>query len=257
MSQNAISPISLVNYLTKVVRYESIIILGYQNGSHPICLFNSLQSEHNQSMLNIINSSYAFDPFYATFSNRKQEGIYKIEEVITDKCKFREYRQQFQADNKRLNEIAINVQLDSKRRVAIFVRRSNEFDPFSPKDKLVLQKHFPKLKTQCRKLWPHIWATTAATSENQFVNAIHQSLDAFGAEVLTSREQEIATLIIQGIDNKEVANKLEITVATVKAHRKNIYSKLEISSLGEMFQLFLNHLILRSSQEAIYNQNAA
>ncbi|WP_375753864.1 LuxR C-terminal-related transcriptional regulator [Vibrio sp. HN007] len=257
MSQNMISPIKLVDYLTKVVRFESIIILGYQNGSHPVCLFNSLHSEYEQSMLDILNSSYSFDPFYSTFSNNKLEGVYKLEDVITDKCKFKEYRKQFHADTKRFYEVAISVQLDPRRRVAIFVRRSSEFDPFSPKDKLVLQKHFSKLKTQCRKLWPHIWTTTAKTSDNQIVNAIHQSLDAFGAEILTGREQEIATLIIQGSDNKEISSTLEISIATVKAHRKNIYSKLEISSLGEMFQLFLNHLILRSSQETIYKQDAA
>ncbi|WP_417553830.1 hypothetical protein [Marinomonas fungiae] len=32
---------------------------------------------------------------------------------------------------------------------------------------------------------------------------------------------------------------------TVKNHRKRIYSQLKISSLGELFQLFLNHLITR------------
>lgn len=257
MNLATISPNDVASYISKLLRFDSILILGYQNGSHPVSLYNSLQTQYDRPLMNLLCSSYAFDPFYATFSNKRQEGIYKLEELLSDKGKFKEYRQQFHVDTERLSEIAINIQLDSRRRVTIFVRRSEEEDSFSLGEKLTLQKHFPKLKTLCRRLWPNIWATTPVTGSNQFANAIHSSLDTFGAKVLTSREQEIATLIIQGTDNKNIANRLGITVATVKAHRKKIYSKLEVSSLGEMFQLFLNHVILSSSQEQIHHQNAA
>ncbi|MDG3087999.1 LuxR C-terminal-related transcriptional regulator [Vibrio hannami] len=257
MNLNTTSPTDLVNLIAKVIKFDSIIILGYQNGSHPICLFSSLENHHSQPLLNLLNSSYAFDPFYASFTHRKLEGIYKIEEVLKDKHKYEEYRQQFQADYERLHEIAINLQLDSRRHITVFIRRSRLDDFFSTKEKLILQTHFAKLKTLCRKLWPHIWAATPVSGGNQLATTIHQSLDTFGSGVLTNREQEIASLVIQGTDNKEIANKLGITIATVKAHRKSIYNKLEISSLGDMFQLFLNHLILYSSQEVSRQREAA
>ncbi|MEQ8673765.1 MAG: LuxR C-terminal-related transcriptional regulator [Aggregatilineales bacterium] len=48
--------------------------------------------------------------------------------------------------------------------------------------------------------------------------------------LLTEREQEILVLITQGYANKEIANKLFITVHTVKKHTTAIYEKLNVMS---------------------------
>lgn len=42
---------------------------------------------------------------------------------------------------------------------------------------------------------------------------------------LTHREREIAELVAEGISNKEIATRLAVTEATVKAHLHNIFSK--------------------------------
>nr|WP_237333051.1 helix-turn-helix transcriptional regulator [Vibrio sp. V10_P2A27P122] len=48
---------------------------------------------------------------------------------------------------------------------------------------------------------------------------------------------------MQGLDTKEIAKQLDITEGTVKNHRKRIYAQLRVSSLSELFQIFLNHII--------------
>ncbi|MCV5941561.1 helix-turn-helix transcriptional regulator, partial [Escherichia coli] len=73
--------------------------------------------------------------------------------------------------------------------------------------------------------------------------AIEQALSSFGIESLTRREQEVASLLAQGFDTKEISAHLHLVQGTVKNHRKRIYSQLNVSSLSELFQLFLNHLI--------------
>ena len=45
-------------------------------------------------------------------------------------------------------------------------------------------------------------------------------------ELLTPREQEILRLIIEGLSNKEIAQKLTVTLSTVKWYVKQIYDKL-------------------------------
>jgi len=45
---------------------------------------------------------------------------------------------------------------------------------------------------------------------------------------LSGREREVAILVKQGLNNKEIAEKLEITVRTVKAHTGKIYEKLGV-----------------------------
>ncbi|TDQ11547.1 response regulator [Pedobacter metabolipauper] len=51
---------------------------------------------------------------------------------------------------------------------------------------------------------------------------------------LSSREVEIIALIRQGMSNKEVADKLFISLDTIKYHIKNIYRKLQISNRSEL-----------------------
>jgi DNA-binding NarL/FixJ family response regulator len=54
---------------------------------------------------------------------------------------------------------------------------------------------------------------------------------------LSSRELEVLNLILRGNTSNEVAKLLYISLETVKTHRKNLYSKLQVSSQnGLMFR---------------------
>lgn len=57
---------------------------------------------------------------------------------------------------------------------------------------------------------------------------------------LTVREIEILSLLQNGLSNKEIGEKLYISVETVKYHIKNIYIKLQISSRSELLLRFRN-----------------
>jgi DNA-binding NarL/FixJ family response regulator len=50
---------------------------------------------------------------------------------------------------------------------------------------------------------------------------------------LTAREREIAALIEQGLSNKEIAERLQIGLATVKNHVHNILTKLNATRRGQ------------------------
>ena len=47
---------------------------------------------------------------------------------------------------------------------------------------------------------------------------------------LTQREQEVLNLLSQGASNDEIAKKLYVTIATVKAHLTSIFEKLNVTS---------------------------
>lgn len=51
-------------------------------------------------------------------------------------------------------------------------------------------------------------------------------------EALSEREREIVICIARGMSNKDVADKLFISVNTVLTHRKNIFRKLDIHSIS-------------------------
>lgn len=54
-----------------------------------------------------------------------------------------------------------------------------------------------------------------------------------GTEALTDREAEILGLIAEGLKNQEIADRLFISVATVKRHIANVYAKMEVRNRTE------------------------
>lgn len=60
-------------------------------------------------------------------------------------------------------------------------------------------------------------------------------------KVLTDREIEVMALIVQGLINKEIADRLNIGLATVVTHRKNIMGKLGVKSVSALTIYAVTH----------------
>ena len=58
--------------------------------------------------------------------------------------------------------------------------------------------------------------------------------EVLSRKILTDREIEVMTLIVQGYINKVIAEKLNIGLATVITHRKNIMDKLGFRSVSAL-----------------------
>jgi NarL family two-component system response regulator LiaR len=58
---------------------------------------------------------------------------------------------------------------------------------------------------------------------------------------LTEREQEVLNLVVQGHNNKQIAEMLIISLATVKAHISSILSKLQVASRAEAIAFAIKH----------------
>ena len=65
--------------------------------------------------------------------------------------------------------------------------------------------------------------------------------EALRRKILTDREIEVMSLIVQGYINKEIANKLNIGLATVITHRKNIMEKLGMKSVSALTIYAVTH----------------
>lgn len=63
-------------------------------------------------------------------------------------------------------------------------------------------------------------------------------------DLLTPREREVLTLIAKGFTNSEIADKLTISVNTVKTHRSSIYDKLDIHDRASLVAYALRRGIL-------------
>lgn len=57
---------------------------------------------------------------------------------------------------------------------------------------------------------------------------------------LTARESDVIRLMLDGYSNKEIADRLTLSIATIKVHRRHIYAKLNVKSHSEIFALLIN-----------------
>ncbi|RQO32323.1 DNA-binding response regulator [Taibaiella sp. KBW10] len=59
---------------------------------------------------------------------------------------------------------------------------------------------------------------------------------------LSPKENEVLSLLAEGLSYKMVADKLGVSYTTINTHTKRIYEKLHISSIGEAIAYYYKHL---------------
>ncbi|MGD8474471.1 MAG: response regulator transcription factor, partial [Anaerolineae bacterium] len=62
---------------------------------------------------------------------------------------------------------------------------------------------------------------------------------------LNEREREVLALLAQGLSNKEIAERLFVSVATVKYHARVLLSKLGAQSRAEAVALAWQHNLIQ------------
>jgi len=61
---------------------------------------------------------------------------------------------------------------------------------------------------------------------------------------LTEREREVLSLMIEGLNNTQIAGRLTVSPSTIKSHVSNVLSKLGVASRTEAVTLALrNHIV--------------
>ena len=84
-------------------------------------------------------------------------------------------------------------------------------------------------------------------SEGQSQTAVSvkdENLDENGDIILTPREREIVQSIALGLSNKEIAEKLHLSIHTITTHRRNISAKLNLHSSSSITLYAVMHGII-------------
>lgn len=85
-----------------------------------------------------------------------------------------------------------------------------------------------------------LYAIRAVASGGKFISpSISDKILNFSEKenenhILTGRESEILRLIASGLTNKQIANKLFISIKTVETHRTNIMQKLDVHTTADL-----------------------
>lgn len=200
--------------------------------------------EHVRQVENYVNGPYILDPFYQTSVKGIPSGAYRLNEVAPDNFKKTEYFRRFYRSTDFSDEVSFIQDLPGNEYLHLSLCYRNRFP--------AQNMHFfravsPVTNALLRKHWDLTSSVQSEDPSLKLHQTLKQTLQRFGSSVLTEREQAVLQLVLHGHSNKSAAERLGITLATVKLHRKHIYKKLDIRSQAELFYLFIDSLSSSSS----------
>lgn len=141
-----------------------------------------------------------------------------------------------EAYNKDIKFLALSGVNDKSRIVSLF---NNGIDGFLSKENLTTDE----LKNAINTIFvdKEIY-TSADIFEDEFKNGLtlDDIFSDFADKKITKREKGILQLLVQGLSNIEVGEKLFISDRTVGKHRENIMRKAECSNIAELIQYAKN-----------------
>jgi DNA-binding CsgD family transcriptional regulator len=184
------------------------------------------------------SGAYLLDPFYRIAIDEKAEGTFSIKDVSPEGFEDSEYYRLFYKKLGLSDEVCMLFQFDDDSIIIVsLVRHINE-KPFTANNIKQLNIVYPLIKSMLNEWRKYLSQSETPNLEYQLDNALVK----FGSSILTPREGEILHLVLHGYSIKNIAEKLENSVETIKHHRKKIYSKLDVSSQSELFYLFIASL---------------
>ncbi len=83
-----------------------------------------------------------------------------------------------------------------------------------------------------------IWVGLRLTRRKMIIASADFQLDvdALSRLGISKREQEVLDLMSKGLSNQEIADKLFVSINTIKTHSSNLFQKLEVSRRTQAIQ---------------------
>lgn len=227
--------IIFVQQLKKAINFDSWVILLFSNNP-PLAFAESptTEGEKDNLFIEYLQAFYLIDPFYIHNREKLASGLFLLSEVAPEYFEKTDYYQRYFRLNIVADELQLNYQIDKERTLCLSLGSRTPFTMEQIATIELIQPWVLALMKQRFYFEEHMLVHLSLTTT--FLNK--KPLDEI-RQLLTSREFEVSCLLLSGYSNKEISNKLAITSETVKAHRKHIYSKLDIHSQAELFSRFL------------------
>lgn len=234
-------PGQLIQMLKQLVQIDDATIVVYPGLGMPLVEYFEVPEGAGNSTLDVyLKGAFLLDPYYLAATQGKQFGVFRLLELAPEQFKDSDYYQNWYRNCGYFDECGYLIANGEDGFINIALGRLESSEPFSDNDLEILQAVCPTIDALCRQHW------AGADSEASAVDLrarLHEALSAFGSSLLTDRETQVINLVLHGHSTKSLAEKLSISMETVKLHRKHAYAKLEVSSQAELFYLFLDSVM--------------
>ena len=231
----------LVTMLKQLVRCEDATVILYPGTDLPLIEYFELPPGTTGSSLDLYTKgAFLLDPFYLAATRDKAFGVFRLRDLAPKDFKSSDYYKTWYRNCGYRDECGYLVPLGPEGFVNIALGKLGARASFSARELTTLQAIHPTLEALCQQHW--VEASEASTGVNLRAQ-LNAALNAFGSSLLTERETQVIKLVLHGHSTKTLADKLSISMETVKLHRKHAYAKLEVSSQAELFYLFLDSVM--------------
>mgnify|MGYP006077265605 CR=1 FL=1 len=236
----------LLKGLESLVDGNSSMVIIYPKGSAPVVTHHRLLANETLATQagNYINGAYLLDPFYLKAVNNKTEGIFSLAEVAPDAFEQSEYFNFYYNESNLTDEACFIFQREDQSITSISIGRAATFTSphFTDEEIGRLKSVYPLVRQIANQNLDLNLDNNETLAPVSLERCLDNALEKFGTSVLTPRECQVLHLILMGHSIKWIAEHLENSLETIKSHRKNIYTKLDVSSQAELFYLFIASL---------------
>ncbi|MCF8482098.1 MAG: helix-turn-helix transcriptional regulator [Rhodospirillum sp.] len=221
--------------LNDLVPFDMTMIFGYRGRAKPLSLYHDVGPSISGIIVdNYLKGPYLLDPFFEATQNPHPASFLVMQDLAPDQFKKSAYFRQHYASTRIQDEVGFVFPAAGGVTAVLSLTRSVGNPRFRRGEIQTLADVAPLTRALSTQHWMR---QSTDTEKAPVQTSIAESLSGFGP--LTPREAEITGLVLKGHSTLSIAANLAISHGTVKVHRKNIYRKLNISSQGELFSLFL------------------
>ena len=233
-------PDQLVALLRALVPVDDASIIVYPATALPVLEYFEVGDDGSGSSLDLfVKGPFLLDPYYLAGTRDHKYGVFRLRDLSPRGFKDSEYYRTWYRNSGFQDECGFVIPISDEGFVNIALGKTAPRATFTKREQALLEDVYPVVETLARQHW----AQTNSDSGINLRAKLHSALESFGSSLLTERETQVINLVLHGHSTKTVAEKLSISIETVKLHRKHAYAKLEVSSQAELFYLFLDSLM--------------
>jgi len=244
----------MVDSLSRLVPFSMAVVFAYSGRSRPLRLFDTFpDATARKGIENYVSGTYVLNPFYLAHLRGIDTGVYRITELAPDAYfEDKELRIDKITTAKReelgyitegwprgQEELIIAVNAEGPTTIEINLFQLKVSGGFSKSELKLLSDQLPVISAALRKYWS---LKRQSSDERTVDTRIDELFEDFGKPQLTDREREVIQYVLRGHSSESISLHLEISITTVKTHRKRAYAKLGICSQSELLSEFLKFI---------------
>lgn len=233
---------AISDYLYDSVQCHSLVIMIYDQSHMPEVLFNGVKEKTPRTFEKVyLTGAYLLSPLFQAHKD-KRIGCFRLKDISPDAFFSSEYYKCYYEPSGLTDQLFYLHPLiqDKNKNQTLVVSLGLINKAYSTSEFQCFAQQVDVIKAAINK---HLQLVDLALPES-FNTCLQNTYQQFGVSVLTAREQKVIHALLQGHSSKSCARMLNISVETERSYRKSAYSKLEVSSQGELFNLFFQCLKL-------------